>query len=146
MFSNGLSLPGPIYCQDTFQLKQCAILKFSLVYLDKFLLHTTGDPLNEKMKFLEKLCETIMDKEVLKLANEIGCDTAIKLMIKVLTIQQRLLNRNLALKPKSIEKWDKLLLDGLRTQLYAVCSDAMEMKLASKSAANFFLKFDQFVK
>lgn len=77
----------------------------------------------------------------MKLSNETACDNANKLLIKVVVIQQKALKTENRRTAK--ESWVKLLKGGLNTQLHAVSTDAMEMKIASKSVKAFFETFDR---
>lgn len=141
-FGIGLNKPPANFTEENYHNMVCATLICFTKFLNKIGNHRHAWRLESELsKFLCKLGRTILDEGVMKLSNKTACDNAIKLLIKVVVIQQKALKTENRRTAK--ESWVKLLKGGLNTQLHAVSTDAMEMKIASKSVKAFFETFDR---
>lgn len=135
-FKIGLSPPGPIHDGPSFHDLQIATLSFATKFLRKSIVYQPC----RGSEYLNHLCETIMHAKVFELANEEGCIAAVELLIQVLSMQQRM---PYEMRNKIRNDWLEMLAAGLHTKLNLICSDTMEMKMATKTVKTFFEKFDR---
>lgn len=140
-FKNGLTERcHTVYTQGFFHEMQSAVLIFVTKVLRQWTVSSNLHWPSESTKFLNQLCKTIIEQNVLVLSNDYGCDAAVTLMVEILLKQQRMPQH---IKVEAKNNWLEMLKGGLHSKLNLICCDTMGMEASSKTVKLFFKTFDQ---